>query len=149
MRSEDYQKLVYKHTPKNPFGKDCIQAFLVGGAVCLLGECLKQLYLWVHLSEETAAALESVSLVFLSALLTGIGIYDKIARVGGAGSLVPITGFANAMTSPVMEFRVEGMVLGIGPKMFSVAGSVIAYGTAASALYGVIYFILLQIGVVG
>ena len=90
----------------------------------------------------------SVSLIFCSILLTGIGVYDKLSRVGGAGTLVPITGFANATAAPVMEFRVEGMVLGIGPKIFSVAGSVIAYGVAASALYGVIYYILLQIGVV-
>ncbi|MBQ1217106.1 MAG: SpoVA/SpoVAEb family sporulation membrane protein [Clostridia bacterium] len=148
MRSEEYQQLVWKRTPKKPLWKGCLGAFLLGGSICLLGECFKQLYLYFGLEEKTSAALTSVSLIFCSILLTGIGVYDKLSRVGGAGTLVPITGFANATAAPVMEFRVEGMVLGIGPKIFSVAGSVIAYGVAASALYGVIYYILLQIGVV-
>lgn len=148
MRSEDYQKLVWKHTPKKPLWKGCLGAFLIGGTICLLGEVFKEIYLYFGCSETTASALESVTLVFCSILLTGIGVYDNIARVGGAGTLVPITGFANAMSSPVMEFRVEGMVLGIGPKIFSVAGSVIAYGVVASTLYGLIYYILYQIGVV-
>ena len=113
-----------------------------------MGECLKQIYLFCGVEEKVAGTLESVSLIFLSVLLTGLGVYDKISRVAGAGSLVPITGFANAMSSPVMEYRVEGMVLGIGPKIFSVAGSVIAYGVAASSVYGLIYYILFRIGVV-
>ncbi len=148
MRSEDYQKLVWRHTPKKPLWKGCLGAFLIGGLICTLGEVFKEVYLYFGCDETTASALESVTLVFCSVLLTGIGVYDNIARVGGAGTLVPITGFANAMSSPVIEFRVEGMVLGIGPKIFSVAGSVIAYGVAASALYGLIYYILFQIGVV-
>ncbi len=148
MRSEDYQQLVWKHTPKKPLWKGCLGAFLIGGTICLLGEMFKEIYLSFGLDETVASAMESVTLVFCSILLTGFGVYDNIARVGGAGTLVPITGFANAMSSPVMEFRVEGMVLGIGPKIFSVAGSVIAYGVAASTLYGLIYYILYQIGVV-
>lgn len=149
MRSEDYQQLVWKHTPKKPLWKGCLGAFMIGGAICLLGEVFQEIYLSFGLDETTASAMESVTLVFCSILLTGFGVYDKISRLGGAGTLVPITGFANAMSSPVMEFRVEGMVLGIGPKIFSVAGSVIAYGVAASTLYGLIYYILFQIGVVG
>ena len=148
MRSEDYQQLVWRHTPKKPLWKGCLGAFLIGGTLCLLGEVFQEIYLYFGLDELTASALESVTLVFFSVLLTGFGVYDKISRVGGAGTLVPITGFANAMSSPVMEFRVEGMILGIGPKIFSVAGSVIAYGVAASSLYGLIYYILYQIGVV-
>lgn len=149
MRSEDYQQLVWKHTPKKPLWKGCLGAFLIGGTICLLGEVFQEIYLSFGLDETTASAMESVTLVFCSILLTGFGVYDNISRVGGAGTLVPITGFANAMSSPVMEFRVEGMVLGIGPKIFSVAGSVIAYGVVASTLYGLIYYILFQIGVVG
>lgn len=148
MRAESYQKLVWSVTPRRPLWKGCAGAFFVGGGICLLGEVLKQVYLSCGMAEKSAALTESVTLIFLSALLTGIGVYDRIARIGGAGTLVPITGFSNAMTSPVMEYRIEGMVLGIGPKMFSVAGSVVAYGVGASALYGLIYFILLQMGVV-
>ena len=149
MRSEDYQKLVWARTPKKPLWKGCMGAFLIGGTVCLVGEGIKEIFLYCGVAEKAASAWESVLLILLSIALTGIGVYDKISRVGGAGTLVPITGFANAMSSPVIEFRVEGMVLGIGPKIFSVAGSVIAYGVAASSLYGVIYFILYGIGVVG
>lgn len=148
MRSEDYQKLVWKHTPKKPLWKGCLGAFLIGGTICLFGEVFNEIYLNFGCDEVTAGALESVTLVLCSILLTGIGVYDNISRIGGAGTLVPITGFANAMSSPVIEFRVEGMVLGIGPKIFSVAGSVIAYGVASSTLYGLIYYILYQIGVV-
>ncbi len=149
MRSEDYQKLVWANTPKKPLWKGLLGSFFVGGGICLLGEVLNEVYLLCGFEETTAGALESVSLVLFSILLTGIGVYDKISRIAGAGTLVPITGFANAMSAPVMEYRVEGMVLGIGPKIFSVAGSVIAYGVASSTLYGLIYYILLQIGVVG
>lgn len=148
MRAEDYQRLVWQHTPRKPLWKGCLGAFLIGGAICTLGEVIKELFLYFGAAEKTAATGASVILILLSALLTGIGVFDKISRVAGAGTLVPITGFANAMAAPVMEFRVEGMVPGIGPKIFSVAGSVIAYGVAASVFYGLIYFILYRIGVV-
>lgn len=148
MRAEDYQKLVWDHTPRKPLRKGCFGAFLIGGGICTLGEVLKQLMTYFGLEEEQAIAWESIGLILFSIFLTGIGVYDRLSRVGGAGTLVPITGFANAMASPVMEFRVEGMILGIGPKAFSVAGSVIAYGVSASVLYGLVYFILYRIGVV-
>lgn len=148
MRAEDYQKLVWDYTPRKPLWKGCVGAFLIGGGICTLGEVLKQLITCFGMEEEQAIAWESIGLILFSVLLTGIGVYDRLSRVGGAGTLVPITGFANAMASPVMEFRTEGMILGIGPKAFSVAGSVIAYGVSASALYGLIYFILYRIGVV-
>lgn len=148
MRAEDYQQLVWKKTPKKPLWQGCLGAFLVGGTVCVLGEGIKSFYLFLGMEDKVAATWESITLILLSVLLTGFGVYDKISRIAGAGTLVPITGFANAMSSPVMEFRVEGMVLGIGPKIFSVAGSVIAYGVFASTLYGLIYYILYQIGVV-
>ena len=148
MRAEDYQKLVWQKTPKRPLWKGCLGAFLTGGAICTVGEVIKQGYLALGLSRDASATASSVTLIFLSVLLTGLGVYDKIAKIGGAGTLVPITGFANAMASPVMEYRTEGMILGIGPKLFSVAGSVIAYGTAASALYGLIYYLLFEWGVV-
>jgi len=147
MRSEDYQQLVWQHTPRKPLWKGCLGAFVIGGGVCVLGEGIKELFLYFGAGEKTAGTAASVLLILLSALLTGVGVYDKISRVAGAGTLVPITGFANAMAAPVMEFRVEGLVPGVGPKVFSVAGSVIAYGVAASAVYGLIYFILYRIGV--
>jgi len=114
----------------------------VGGLICVLGEGLAKLYgRW--LGEEEAGTLVSVTLVFLGALLTGIGVYDDIARVAGAGTLVPITGFANAMTSPALEFKQEGLITGTACKMFTIVGPVIAYGVIASVVYGVIYWILL------
>ena len=146
MRAENYQKMVWKVTPRRPLWKGCFAAFFVGGGICLLGEILRQIYLAAGMEDSLAGFSESVSLIFLSALFTGIGLYDRLARIGGAGALVPITGFANAMTAPVMEYRVEGIVTGIGPKMFSVAGSVIAYGAVASTLYGVVLFIFLRMG---
>lgn len=118
MRAEEYQRLVYQKTEKNSLVKDCFFAFLIGGSICLLGECLKTVYIVLcNIPEEKAGILVSVSLVFLSAFLTGIGVYDKIARVGGAGTLVPITGFANAVVSPVMEFRIdERDIIGLSRK---------------------------------
>ena len=117
-------------------------AFLIGGGICALGEVWRQLLLSWGLQEDTAMATVSVTLVALSALLTGLGLYHKLARFGGAGTLVPITGFANAMVSPALEFKAEGWVLGLGVKLFSVAGPVITYGTAASVIYGFLLWIL-------
>ncbi|MBP0989594.1 MAG: stage V sporulation protein AC [Oscillospiraceae bacterium] len=121
--------------------KTVVFAFLTGGTICCIGEVLLKLYSAVGLDEKTASATVSMTLVFLSVTLTGIGVYDKIAKFGGAGSLVPITGFANAVASPAIEFKSEGYVLGLGAKMFIIAGPVIVYGTAASVLYGLILWI--------
>lgn len=139
---KQYKKYAAAHAPKSPIVSDCLRAFLVGGAICALGEALCKLYgSYLHLVKDDASTLTSVTLVFLAVLLTGIGIFDRIARFAGAGTLVPITGFANAVASPAIDSRDEGLVLGVGAKIFTVAGPVLLYGTLAGALYGVIYFV--------
>lgn len=137
---QQYSKMVDKYAPKSKCVKNCIYAFLIGGAICLIGQILCDLYVNMGLDLTQARALTSVSLVFLSALLTAFHLYDDIAKIGGAGTLVPITGFANAVVSPAIEFKSEGMVLGLGAKMFVIAGPVIVYGILASTLFGVIVF---------
>lgn len=141
MNNADYDKLAQNKSPKSPLLKDTICAFLVGGAICLLGQLLHEAYLSLGSEEQSAGTMVSVSLVFLSAVLTGLGVYDKLAKHAGAGTLVPITGFANAVVSPAVEYKPEGQVLGVAAKMFTIAGPVIVYGTLASAVYGVIYWI--------
>ena len=142
MDQTTYRHLYEKHTKNSPLFKNCIFTFLIGGAICTVGQGLSDLYQTVcGFDKQTAGILVSVSLIFLSALFTGLGLYDDLARLGGAGTLVPITGFANAMISPALEFRTEGLVLGTGAKLFTIAGPVIAYGTAASVLYGVGYYL--------
>jgi stage V sporulation protein AC len=138
----DYQKLAKQTAPKSPILKDCALAFLVGGAICTIGQLLLSCYEKLPLKPEDIKTLVSVSLIFLSAALTSIGIFDKIAKFAGAGTLVPITGFANAVVSPAIEYKAEGYVLGVGAKMFTIAGPVIVYGTVASIVYGIIYWIL-------
>ena len=118
-------------------------AFLIGGLICVLGQALIFLYQYWGLSTEKASSLASITLVLLSALATGFGIYDKLAKHAGAGTLVPITGFANAVVSPALEFKSEGLILGLGAKLFTIAGPVIVYGVAASVLYGLIYYFFL------
>lgn len=120
-------------------------AFLIGGLICVLGQALIFLYQNWGLSTEKASSLASITLVLLSALATGFGIYDKLAKHAGAGTLVPITGFANAVVSPALEFKSEGLILGLGAKLFTIAGPVIVYGVAASVLYGVIYWVFTMI----
>ena len=143
MKAEKYNDLVQKVSPKSPLIKDICFAFLIGGTICTLGQVLYKIYYEVaKLSVTDAKTYVSITLIFLSALLTGIGIYDKIAKVGGAGTLVPITGFANAMVSPAIEFKAEGFVLGLGTKIFAIAGPVIVYGTTASVIYGIIYYLI-------
>ena len=141
MNTAEYSRLMKNKSPSSPLFKDMLLAFLIGGAICALGEVLHILYVSLGAEEKTAGSLVSVSLVFLSAVLTALGLYDKIAKFGGAGTLVPITGFANAVVSPAIEFKPEGFVLGVGAKMFTIAGPVIVYGTVASVIYGVIYWI--------
>ena len=142
MKAEDYQKTVEKKTQNSPMLKDCVFAFIIGGLICVLGQGFNDFYSKIlNQTEDMSGLYTSISLIFLSTLFTGIGWYDKLARIAGAGTLVPITGFANAMASPAVEFKKEGLVLGIGPKLFAIAGSVIVYGTLASVVYGIIYYI--------
>lgn len=141
MTEREYQQLVSDMAPKSPIGKDCTFAFLVGGIICTIGEAFFQLYQAVGLGEEMAGTAMSMTLVALSALFTGLSLYDNIAKYAGAGTLVPITGFANAVASPAVEFRTEGMILGTAAKMFTIAGPVIVYGVSASVVYGLIYWI--------
>ena len=139
MTNEEYGELVRQREPKSTLAGDLVRAFVVGGLICCLGQALSILYgELIGLDRETAATSVSVTLIFLSALLTGMNVYDRLARFGGAGTLVPITGFANAMSSPAMEYRPEGLVLGTAVKMFTIVGPVIVYGLAASVLYGVV-----------
>ncbi len=138
---ERYSRMVKKATPSSPTFKNCFFAFLVGGSICTLGQILSFLYLRLGADEKTSAAFVSISLIFIAAVFTSVGCYDKLAKHAGAGTLVPITGFANSMVSPAMEFHAEGNVLGIGCKIFTIAGPVILYGTLASVLYGFIYWI--------
>ena len=135
--------MAQKASPNSKVLRNCVVAFLIGGAICTLGQVLTTLFLSFELPEKTAKAFVSITLIALSAILTGLKVYDKIAKHGGAGTLVPITGFANAIVSPAMEFKSEGYVMGIGAKMFSIAGPVLVYGTCASIIYGLIIFLSL------
>ena len=140
MTEKDYSKLVDELSPNSPLWKDCLFAFIIGGVICTLGQGLLELYsLW--LDETGAGTAVSMTLVALSALLTGMSLYDNIAKYAGAGTLVPITGFANAIAAPAVEFKTEGFILGVGAKMFTIAGPVIVYGVSASVVYGLIYWI--------
>ena len=138
MSPKQYQEYLKSINPKSPLWKNVALAFLVGGAICCLGQALSDWYRFLGLKLEDAATATSVSLVFLSALFTGLGLYHKLARHAGAGTLVPITGFANAVVSAAIEFKTEGRVLGTGAKMFTIAGPVIVYGTLAAVVYGMV-----------
>ena len=142
MDKKQYKKFASAHAPKSPIAKNCVLAFLVGGAICAFAQGLTNLYLIIpNFPENDARALTSVTLIFIAVVLTGFGIFDKIAKFAGAGTLVPITGFANSVASPAIDSRSEGSVLGVGSKIFTVCGPVILYGTLAGAIYGVIYYI--------
>ena len=141
MTQKQYAKLVQQISPNSPVGKDCLMAFLVGGLICLLGQCCITLYTSLGLPKEEAGTAASMSLVALSALLTGLSLYDDLAKAAGAGTLVPITGFANAISAPAVEFKTEGFILGVGAKLFTIAGPVIVYGLSASVVYGLIYWL--------
>ena len=141
MTEKEYENLVQKASPKSPIGKDCLNAFWIGGLICMLGQILTNCYSAVGLDKDAAAAATSITLVTLSALLTGLSLYDNLAKYGGAGTLVPITGFANAIAAPAVEFKTEGFILGVGAKLFTIAGPVIVYGLSASVVYGFIYWL--------
>ena len=137
-----YTKMAEKVAPKSKSMLNTIKAFCIGGLICSLAQLLNSLYSSFGIDEKNSGLLVSVTLIFISALLTGLKLYEKIAKHGGAGTLVPITGFANAVVSPAIEFRSEGFILGVGAKIFVIAGPVILYGTIASVIYGIIYYII-------
>ena len=141
MTEREYDALVKSLVPKSPLWKDCAKAFLIGGLICTVGQLIMNGYLALGLPKEEAGTAMSMTLVALSALLTGLSLYDNIAKHAGAGTLVPITGFANAISSAAIEFKTEGFILGVGAKIFTIAGPVIVYGVAASVIYGVIYWV--------
>ena len=141
MTERQYGQLVQEMSPKSPMGRDCLNAFWIGGLICTLGQLFVTLYTSLGLEKQDASTLASMSLVAISALLTGLSLYDDIAKIAGAGTLVPITGFANSIAAPAVEFKTEGFVLGVGAKMFTIAGPVIVYGLSASVVYGIIYWL--------
>ena len=145
MTERDYGKLVNNLCPQSPMGKDCIWAFCVGGLICTVGQAFLNLYGNLGLDKDNAGTAASMTLVAISALLTGLSLYDNIAKFAGAGTLVPITGFANAIAAPAVEFKTEGFILGVGAKMFTIAGPVIVYGVSASVVYGLICWIMQMI----
>ncbi len=144
MDKNSYEKYVKKHAPKSPGVKNCFWAFLIGGLICSIGQAFRLLYADVlKLPKTESAVLVAATLVFLAALFTGLGVFDNIAKLAGAGTLVPITGFANAVVAPAIDTKSEGLVLGVGAKIFTVAGPVLLYGTLAGTLYGLIYYFVL------
>ena len=145
MNSQQYNQYVSELCPKSPVLKDVCFAFFFGGLICVIGQLLFDGYSSLGLGETDAGTATSCSLIVLSALFTGLSWYDDLAKVAGAGSLVPITGFANSIAAPAIEFKAEGFITGMAVKMFTIAGPVLVYGTAASVVYGIIYFICTQI----
>ena len=141
MTEKEYARLVKEMSPKSPIWRDCLNAFWIGGLICTLGQLIMNGYMAWGIDKEAAGTAMSMTLVALSALLTGLSLYDDIAKHAGAGTLVPITGFANAVAAPALEFKTEGFILGVGAKMFTIAGPVIVYGVSASVVYGLIYWI--------
>lgn len=142
INKREYQKYAKAHAPKSPLGKDCVKAFVIGGFICLLSQIFRELYVrFLSLEVNDASALASITLAAIAILLTSLGVFDNIAKHAGAGTLVPITGFANAVASPAIDSRSEGFVTGIGVKIFTVAGPVLLYGTLTGVLWGCIYYI--------
>lgn len=141
-QNQSYANLVDRKAPKSKCFTNCIKAFFIGGAICLVGQCFLSFYKTFNLSEEMTSAATSISMVFLGVLLTGLDVYPKLAKHGGAGTLVPITGFANAVSSPAIEAKTEGFILGVGTKIFTIAGPVILYGEIASFIAGIIFWVM-------
>ena len=138
----EYNKMAKEASPNSPVFVDCLKAFLIVGTVCLLGQVFNYLFQKAGFNEEYVKALTPSVLIIITAILTGIGVFDEIAKHAGAGTIVPITGFANSVVSPALEFKAEGFILGVGANMFKIAGPVIVYGTAASVVYGIIYWVI-------
>ena len=142
MSNEEYINYVSEKSPKSKLGINCLKAFIIGGLICTIGQCFLNLYKYLGADKETASTLVTVTMIFLGSLLTGLNIYPKIAKHGGAGTLVPVTGFSNAVTAPALEAKTEGYILGVGAKIFTIAGPVILYGTLSSIVCGLIYFFI-------
>ena len=140
--NKQYDEMVKKASPDSPILIDCLKAFLIGGAICCFGQLLFYIFSKNGMSTDESRSLVSISLIVITAVLTGIGVFDKIAKHAGAGTIVPITGFANSVVSPALEFKSEGFIMGTGASIFKIAGPVILYGTSAASLYGLIYFIV-------
>ena len=141
MDKETYKKYADAHAPRSPIGKNCLNAFCIGGLICAIGQGLNDVYsIVLGFTKDDAGLLASVTLVLVAVVLTALGIFDEIAKVAGAGTLVPITGFANAVVSPAIDSKSEGFILGVGAKIFTVAGPVLLYGILSGAIYGVIYY---------
>ena len=142
MSEKEYGEYVKKKTKNSPLLKDCLFAFLFGGSICCIGQAIFNFYEGLDLAEKTVSSATSITLVFIGALLTGLDIYPKLAKYAGAGTVVPITGFANSVVSPALEAKAEGLVLGVGAKIFTIAGPVILFGTLASVISGIIYYVM-------
>ena len=142
MTNEDYRRYAERHAPRSPVKKNLFNAFWIGGLICCLGQFFLDLYARAGLDAQAAATAESITMVFIGAALTGLGVYDDIARIAGAGTLVPITGFANSVAAPALEFKTEGLITGTAAKMFVIAGPVIVYGVGASVIYGLLLVLL-------
>ncbi len=145
MTEREYGKIVDEMSPKSPMGRDCFNAFWIGGLICTAGQVFMNWYTALGMEKEKAGTAASMTLVVISAILTGLSLYDNIAKHAGAGTLVPITGFANSIAAPAVEFKTEGFILGVGAKMFTIAGPVIVYGVSASVAYGLIYWLYLML----
>lgn len=146
MNKEDYKKYAKAHAPKSPLGKNCVKAFLFGGVICTISQGLRELYAYIfELEVSDASALASMSIAAIAIILTGFGVFDNIAKHAGAGTLVPISGFANAVSSSAIDSKSEGFVLGVGAKIFTVAGPVLLYGTLAGVIYGIVLWIMQMI----
>ena len=141
MTKKSYSELVKKRSRNSNSWLNCLKAFLIGGAICTIGQGILEIFLSLEIAEKDAKTLTSVSLILIGVLLTALHQYEKLAKHGGAGTLVPITGFANAMSSPAIEFKAEGLITGLAAKMFVIAGPVLVYGTSAAVIYGVIYWL--------
>ena len=139
---KEKKSLIEKHSPRSPTPKNCVLAFLIGGAVCSFGEVLLYLFNYLGMDKETSLTMVTVTLIVLASVATALGFFDKIARFAGAGTLVPVTGFSNAMTSQAVDSRSEGFILGVGAKIFTIAGPVIVYGILSGVLYGLVYFLI-------
>lgn len=140
MDKNEYKKYAKKTAAKSPVLKDCLIAFAVGGGICCIGQAFSSLYSYVGLGDDTVTTFVPITMIFLGGLFTVLGLYEKLAKYAGAGTIIPITGFANSIVSPAIEYKTEGLILGVGAKMFVIAGPVIVYGTLSSIVYGLLYY---------